>query len=136
MSIRLQGKVAFITGAGSGIGAATALRFAEEGALVVLCGRRIEPLEAVAAQIRDVGGRAECAVADVSNEAAYVGAIEAAAKRNGRLDILVNNAMAYSWGAIDSTSTADWHSNFATTVDGTFWGTRTAMSLMRAQGSG
>ena len=134
MGTRLQGKVAFITGAGSGIGAATALRFAQEGALVVLCGRRIEPLEAVAAKIRDAGGRAECAVADVSNEAAYVGAISAAAERNGRLDILVNNAMAYSWGAIDSTSTADWHSNFTTTVDGTFWGTRTAMGLMRAQG--
>ena len=134
MGTRLQGKVAFISGAGSGIGAATALRFAEEGALVVLCGRRIEPLEAVAAQISDAGGRAECAVADVSNEAAYVGAINATAERNGRLDILVNNAMAYSWGAIDTTSTADWHSNFTTTVDGTFWGTRTAMGLMRAQG--
>ena len=102
MGTRLQGKVAFITGAGSGIGAATALRFAQEGALVVLCGRRIEPLESVAAQIRDAGGRAECAVADVSNEAAYVGAIGAAAERNGRLDILVNNAMAYSWGAIEA----------------------------------
>ena len=52
-----SGKVAVVTGAGSGIGAATALRFAQEGALVVLCGRRIEPLESVAAQIRDAGGR-------------------------------------------------------------------------------
>ena len=131
LGTRLQGKGAFVTGAGSGIGAATALRFAEEGARVVLCGRRIEPLQAVAAQIRDSGGCAECAVADVSNEAAYVAAINDAAQRHGRLDILVNNAMAYSWGAIDSTSTADWHSNFATTVDGTFWGTRTALGLMR-----
>ena len=136
MSIRLQGKIAFVSGAGSGIGAATARRFAEEGATVVLCGRRIEPLQVVAALIGNAGGKAECAVADVSNEDAYVGAITAAAERHGRLDILVNNAMAYSWGAIDSTSTRDWHSNFTTTVDGTFWGTRTAMGLMRAQGSG
>ncbi|UVE17457.1 SDR family oxidoreductase [Pseudomonas sp. LS44] len=136
MSARLQGKIAFITGAGSGIGAATAKRFAEEGATVVLCGRTKEPLQAVASAIRDAGGKAEWTVADVSNEQVFVAAIEAAAKQHGRLDILVNNAMAYSWGAIDSTSTADWHSNFATTVDGTFWGTRTAMTLMKAQGSG
>ncbi|MNX92667.1 Cyclopentanol dehydrogenase [compost metagenome] len=136
MSTRLQGKVAFITGAGSGIGAATAKRFAEEGATVVLCGRNQEPLQAVAAAIRDAGGKAEWAVADVSNEQAIVGAIEAAAQQHGRLDILVNSAMAYTWGAIDSTSTTDWHANFATTVDGTFWGTRTAMALMKAQGGG
>jgi NAD(P)-dependent dehydrogenase (short-subunit alcohol dehydrogenase family) len=136
MNGRLQGKIAFITGAGSGIGAATARRFAEEGATVVLCGRRLDPLETVAATIRQAGGNAECAVADVSDEQALVGAIEAAAQRHGRLDVLVNNAMAYSWGAIDTTSTRDWHSNFTTTVDGTFWGTRTAMGLMRQQGSG
>ncbi|MGB8973955.1 MAG: SDR family NAD(P)-dependent oxidoreductase, partial [Pseudomonas capeferrum] len=98
MSRRLQGKVAFITGAGSGIGAATATRMAEEGAKVVLCGRTLAPLEAVASAIREAGGQAESAVADVSDEQAFVGAIEAAAKRHGRLDILVNNAMAYTWG--------------------------------------
>jgi len=75
-------------------------------------------------------------VADVSDEQAYVGALQATAQRHGRLDILVNNAMAYTWGGIDSMTTADWHANFATTVDGTFWGTRTAMQLMKAQGGG
>ena len=44
--------------------------------------------------------------------------------------------MAYTWGGIDSMTTADWHANFGTTVDGTFWGTRTAMQLMKAQGGG
>lgn len=87
-------------------------------------------------KILGLGGRAEIAVADVSDEQAYVGALEAAAQRHGRLDILVNNAMAYTWGGIDTMSTADWHANFATTVDGTFWGTRTAMQLMKAQGGG
>ncbi|MDE1165229.1 MAG: SDR family NAD(P)-dependent oxidoreductase [Pseudomonas sp.] len=136
MSTRLQGKIALITGAGSGIGAATARRFAEEGATVVLCGRNPAPLEAVASTIRQAGGKADCCVADVSDEQAFVCAIQATARRHGRLDILVNNAMAYTWGAIDSTSTADWQANFSTTVDGTFWGTRTAMVLMKAQGGG
>ncbi|CAI9000731.1 MULTISPECIES: SDR family NAD(P)-dependent oxidoreductase [Pseudomonas] len=136
MSKRLQGKIAFVTGAGSGIGEATALRFAEEGATVVLCGRRIEPLQGVQEKIQAQGGQAEIAVADVSDEQAYVGALQATAQRHGRLDILVNNAMAYTWGGIDSMTTADWHANFATTVDGTFWGTRTAMQLMKAQGGG
>ncbi|MNF37952.1 Glucose 1-dehydrogenase 1 [compost metagenome] len=136
MSKRLQGKIAFVTGAGSGIGEATALRFAEEGATVVLCGRRIEPLQGVQEKIQAQGGQAEIAVADVSDEQAYVGALQATAQRHGRLDILVNNAMAYTWGGIDTMTTADWHANFATTVDGTFWGTRTAMQLMKEQGGG
>ena len=134
MGNRLQGKVAFVSGGGSGIGAATAQRMAREGATVVICGRRQEPLDAVVKQIRAAGGKAEAVQADVSNEAQYVGAIEAAAERHGRLDILVNNAMAFTWGPIVKTSTAQWRSNFATSVDGTFWGTRTAMKLMRGRG--
>jgi meso-butanediol dehydrogenase/(S,S)-butanediol dehydrogenase/diacetyl reductase len=131
---RLQGKVAFITGAGTGIGAATAIRFAQEGATVVICGRRKEPLDAVVAQITATGGKAEAVQADVSDEAGFTAALEAAAQRHGRFDVLVNNAMAYSWGAIEATSTADWHGNFSTSVDGTFWGTRAAMKLMKNSG--
>ena len=131
---RLQGKVALVTGAGSGIGAATALRFAQEGATVVLCGRRQAPLDAVVAQIKAAGGQAEAVQADVSDEAGFTAAINSAAERHGRFDVLVNNAMAFSWGAIEETSTADWHSNFSTSVDGTFWGTRAAMKLMKTQG--
>ena len=131
---RLQDKVAFITGAGTGIGAATAIRFAQEGAKVVICGRRAEPLNEVVQQITQAGGKAEAVQLDVSNEAAYCAALEAVVKRHGKLDILVNNAMAYSWGALESTSTADWHSNFSTSVDGTFWGTREAMKWMKPHG--
>ncbi|MBS0292083.1 MAG: SDR family oxidoreductase [Proteobacteria bacterium] len=134
MGNRLQGKVAFVSGGGSGIGAATARRMAREGATVVICGRRQEPLDAVVEQIRTAGGKAEAVIADVGNEAQYVGAIEDVAKRHGKLDILVNNAMAYTWGAIDQMSTADWHANFQTTVDGTFWGTRAALRLMKDKG--
>ncbi|MDX9717902.1 MAG: SDR family NAD(P)-dependent oxidoreductase [Thauera sp.] len=134
MAGRLHGKVAFVTGGGSGIGAATAERFAGEGAVVVICGRRKEPLDEVVERIRAAGGQGEAVVADVSDEEAFVGALEACAARHGRLDILVNNAMAFTYGPIEGTSTADWHANFTTSVDGTFWGTRTAMRLMKAGG--
>ena len=92
MSDRLQGKVAFVTGGGSGIGEATARRFAREGATVVICGRRKELLDGVVAAIVADGGRAEAVQVDVSNESQYVGAINDAAQRHGRLDVLVNNA--------------------------------------------
>ena len=134
MSKRLEGKTAFVTGGGSGIGAATAERFAQEGAMVVICGRRKDPLDEVVARIQAVGGSAEAIVADVGNEAQFVGALEQTAKKHGSLDILVNNAMAYTWGGIDGMTTADWHANFSTSVDGTFWGTRTALKLMGGKG--
>ena len=134
MTGRLQGKVAFVTGGGTGIGAATAERFASEGATVVICGRRSGPLAEVVARITAQGGRAEAVEADVSNEAVFNTAIADAAQRHGGLDILVNNAMAYTWNLIENTSTEEWHVNFATSVDGTFWGTRAAMKLMKARG--
>lgn len=134
MSKRLEGKVAFVTGGGSGIGAATAERFAQEGATVVICGRRKQPLDEVVAKIEAAGGKAEAVVADVAQEAQIVGALEQTAKKYGSLDILVNNAMAFTWGGIDAMSTQDWHANFSTSVDGTFWGTRTALQLMKEKG--
>ena len=134
MSKRLEGKIAFVSGGGSGIGAATAERFAQEGATVVICGRRKEPLDDVVARIKAGGGSAEAIVADVGNEAQFVGSLEQTAKKHGSLDILVNNARAYTWGGIDGMTTADWHANFSTSVDGTFWGTRTALKLMEPKG--
>jgi NADP-dependent 3-hydroxy acid dehydrogenase YdfG len=89
---RLSGRIAWITGAGSGIGEAAALALAEEGAEVVLTGRRAAPLEDVAARIKAKGGTAHVQPADMM-QAAAVQAIGAFLKdRFGRLDILVNNA--------------------------------------------
>lgn len=130
----LKDKVAFVTGGGSGIGAATAERFAKEGARVVICGRRIEPLTEVVECIVKAGGMAQAVVADVSNEEQFVSTLECVAEKYGRLDVLVNNAMAFTWGSIEEMSTEDWHANFSTSVDGTFWGTRTAMKLMKQNG--
>jgi meso-butanediol dehydrogenase/(S,S)-butanediol dehydrogenase/diacetyl reductase len=134
MQSRFTNKVAFVTGGGSGIGAATAQRLAKEGATVIICGRRQAPLDEVVAAIHNDGGKAYAVQADVSNEQAIVEAIENTAKKHGGLDIMVNNAMAYSYGSITDTSTDDWHSNFTTSVDGTFWGTRTAMRIMQDTG--
>jgi NADP-dependent 3-hydroxy acid dehydrogenase YdfG len=89
---RLDGKVAWVTGAGSGIGEAAALKLAGEGAAVVLTGRRREPLEAVAARIRAAGGTAEVQPADLMDKAQVAAVAGFIGQRFGRLDILVSNA--------------------------------------------
>jgi NADP-dependent 3-hydroxy acid dehydrogenase YdfG len=89
---RLRGKVAWVTGAGSGIGEAAALMLAEEGAAVVLTGRRQAPLDSVAARIRAAGGSAEVQPADLMDPNAVKAIGAFIAERFGRLDILVNNA--------------------------------------------
>ena len=136
MSHRLSSKVALITGAGSGVGEAAARLFAEEGATVVICGRRLEPLEKIAAEINSNNGRAEAIAIDVSDEQQFTHAINDTAKKYGRLDILVNNAVSVRGGMIADTTTHDWHQNFHATLDGTFFGTRAAMPIMCKQKSG
>jgi NADP-dependent 3-hydroxy acid dehydrogenase YdfG len=90
--ISLKGKIAWVTGAGSGIGEAAAVALAREGATVVLTGRRKQPLEAVAERIAESGGKALVRAADVTNAAAVGEIAEDIRAELGRLDILVNNA--------------------------------------------
>jgi NAD(P)-dependent dehydrogenase (short-subunit alcohol dehydrogenase family) len=89
---RLQGKVAWVTGGGSGIGEAAALALAAEGAAIVLTGRRREPLETVAERIRDAGGTAHTQPGDLTEPAAVRAIGDSITAEIGRLDILVNNA--------------------------------------------
>ena len=89
---RLHGKVAVVTGAGTGIGRAIARTFAEAGAAVVLNGRRVEPLESVQSEIEAAGGSALVHSADVSTQAGAQSLVDAAKSALGRLDILINNA--------------------------------------------
>jgi NAD(P)-dependent dehydrogenase (short-subunit alcohol dehydrogenase family) len=90
--MRLKDKVAIITGGGTGIGGAIALRFGLEGALVVVSGRREAPILAVADEIRAAGGRAQAVAADVERDADVDRLVGAASDTFGRLDIVVNNA--------------------------------------------
>lgn len=89
---RLDGRIAWVTGAGTGIGAATAERFAAEGATVVITGRRREPLEAVADRIRAAGGTAHVRPADLMKAAQVAEVAGGIAREFGRLDVLVSNA--------------------------------------------
>ena len=88
----LTGKVAWVTGAGSGIGQAAAIALAKEGATVVLTGRRKEPLQETAAAIKQAGGKAEVKPADLMKAAAVTRIAKGIEKKYGRCDILVNNA--------------------------------------------
>jgi len=132
MTGRLSGRVAIVTGGGTGIGAATARRLAGENATVVVCGRRPGPLEAVAAEIRGVEARA----LGVTDEAAFTALVADTVRRHGRLDALVNNAYGMAAGLLERTSTDDWRATFRATLDSAFFGLRAALPVMAKQGGG
>lgn len=92
MSRRLEGKVAIVTGAGTGIGEAIAHKFAKEGAKIVVNGLPDDPIEDVAAALKEYGGEAIAYAGDVSEPAHAQACVQAAIDKYGRLDILVNNA--------------------------------------------
>lgn len=130
---RFRGKVVVITGAGSGIGEGTAMRFAREGATVVLSGRRREKLEAVMAKLD--ADRAMVQVADVGDETQASQLIEATIARFGQIDVLVNNAGVAVMGKIADLSTDDWRKVMSADVDGVFFCTRAAMPyLVKSRG--
>lgn len=134
---RLQNKVALITGGGSGIGAAAALRFAEEGAQVCISGRGIEALEDIVDQIKAAGGSARAYQSDAGEEEQFNALMHQLIADCGRLDVLVNNAASIAGGSlIEDTPTEEWRGTFKVTMDGLFFGTRYAMKLMTQQGHG
>ncbi len=131
--MRLKDKVAVVTGAGSGIGEATARLFAAEGAIVVLADKNRAGVEGVAANL---GGRASAMVCDVTRRAEVQAMIEGAATRHGRLDILVNNAGYGITGSVVETSEDDWNALMAVNVNGVFFGCKYAIPIMARQGGG
>ncbi len=135
--MRLQNQVALITGAGRGIGAAVARRFAAEGARVVIndWGRTTEAF-ALAAQIKAEGGSAIAIRADVANAADVQAMLRAAKDRFGPVDILVNNAAVYPRQAWDAIGEADWDRVLGVNLKGTFLCTQAALPDMIANGRG
>lgn len=108
MAAELKDRVALVTGATSGIGRATALRFAREGATVALVGRRAEPLNEAVETITGAGGQARAVVVDLNAPDGPQRALAETLAAFGKLDILVNSAGIISMGTIETTSMAAW----------------------------
>jgi NAD(P)-dependent dehydrogenase (short-subunit alcohol dehydrogenase family) len=129
--------VVLITGALTGIGRATALAFARDGASVVVSGRRDEAGHALAAELRGLGVRAEYLRADVRHEAQVRSLIEQVVERFGRLDVAVNNAGTEGQlGPITEQSADNYAATFDTNVLGTLLSLKHELRVMLAQGSG
>ena len=132
---RVQGKVAIITGGASGLGRASGVLLAQEGAVVVLTDIQADKGETAAAAIRDAGGEAEFLVHDVTDEAAWEQIIAATIARHGRLDIMVNAAGISGKGMLlTKTSLEDWRQLTAINLDGTFLGVKHGIQAMTETG--
>jgi NAD(P)-dependent dehydrogenase (short-subunit alcohol dehydrogenase family) len=134
--MRLKNKVALITGGGTGIGRGIALRFAEEGAYVVVCGRRKEPLEEVVKMIEESGGEAIYCITDVSSAAQIQEMVETTLMKWGQIDILVNNAGVYIAHDIASMSEEEWDKVMNIDAKGVFLMSKAVLPYMLKQEKG
>lgn len=132
----VQGKVAFVTGAGSGIGEASARMMAARGAKVTLVGRTADELEEVAREIREAGGEALVATADVSDADAVEAAVEQTVEAFGTIDVVVANAgINGTWAGIDELSVEDFRSTMDINLTGTFITIKACVPHLQGGGS-
>ena len=136
MAGKLKGKVALITGSSSGIGWASAIALAEEGANLVLTARRKERLTDLEAAVRKIGGQAVSVVGDAREEETALKAVEASISTYGALDILINNVGIGYYKNIVDTDPSEFDEMMDTNVRSTFLFTRYAVPLMIERGSG
>ena len=132
----LDGKVALVTGASSGIGEATAVALAQAGAAVAIGARRTDRLDALAARLRDDGARVLQLPLDVTDEQACADAVDRTRTELGGLDVLVNNAGLMLLGTIVGADPEDWRRMVQTNVLGLMYMTHAAIGGMVEQGSG
>lgn len=136
MELGLKGKVAVVTGGTEGIGRATALRLAQEGARVAICARRQEMLDNTAAEIKKRGADALAVAADMSKAADVERLMKAVIERFGRIDILVNNAGTSARGKFLEVDDKTWGADLELKVFGAIRCTRLAVPYMKKQGGG
>jgi NADP-dependent 3-hydroxy acid dehydrogenase YdfG len=136
MPAALEGRKAVVTGASSGIGEATALALAAEGASVALGARRKDRLDELAGRIAADGGEAHAFEVDVSDEQAARAFIEGAAGQMGGLDVLINNAGVMLLGPVEGADTEEWRRMVGVNLLGLLYCTHAALPLMREGGGG
>lgn len=136
MSEEFEGRVAIITGGSDGIGLATANLLARRGAQVVICGRSQEKLDAARTKIESEGGKVETVQLDVADDVALNEMVEGVARKYGRLDMLVNNAMSTHYAPISRLKLEHWRKDFAVNADAVFVSTKAAMKVMAEAGKG
>lgn len=132
----MKGKVAIVTGGGSGIGEACCRALAQEGADVMVSDVNLEAAQRVAADIDRGDSKALAASLDVRNEEQWSACLDTVQTHLGRLDILVNNAGILAFNTVEDESLETWRQVMSVNVDGTFLGIRESMKLMRLFGGG
>lgn len=136
LDLDFKGRVAVVTGASSGIGAAFAKALAAQGADVAILARRVEKLEAVAEACRAEGVRCLPVRCDVTDEASIKAAVQAVKAELGRIDVLINNAGVCEYGPLEDHTTAQWNKVIATDLSSIFLMTREVAPTFREQGYG
>jgi NAD(P)-dependent dehydrogenase (short-subunit alcohol dehydrogenase family) len=133
---RVKGKVALVTGGASGIGRASALLLAKEGAAVVVTDIQDDAGKDVVAAIQKAGGEAIYLHHDVASEDAWIGVVAETKKHFGKLHVLVNNAGIAIAGSVITMTLADWRRQQAINLDGVFLGVKHSLPLIRESGGG
>ena len=129
-------KVILITGASSGIGEGIARELGKAGANVFLGARRLDRINALAAEIRSAGGEAEAAVLDVTSRQSMADFVQAAREKWGRIDVLINNAGIMPLSPLSAGKRDEWERTIDVNIKGVLWGIGAVLPIMEAQGSG